>query len=146
MVFNNRQLQSAVSQFCGHYGVCFCLNDVVVHGVLCKIINDFHISCFVFNHTTQEDTVSHLSDNITNTQRLFTAGSDTGCIPCRSLGLVDERESTPCSGRRPGGGGVDAGPSRSQETWYRVLFSISPRSVIGDRSVTARCSLRPSLC
>ena len=56
------------------------LKDVVVHDVLCKIINDFHISCFVFNYTTQEDTVSHLSDNITNTQRLFTAGSDTGSM------------------------------------------------------------------
>jgi len=46
--------ESAVSQLCGYYCVCFCilcsrdisllrdtgLNDVVVHGVLCKIIND----------------------------------------------------------------------------------------------------------
>ena len=60
-IFNNRQLQSVVSRFCGHYCVCFCilrsrdislprcltyftrdtgLNDVVVHGVLCKIINE----------------------------------------------------------------------------------------------------------
>jgi len=46
--------ESIISQFSGHYCVCFCilcsryisllrdtgLNDVVVHGVLCKIIND----------------------------------------------------------------------------------------------------------
>ena len=59
-IFNSKQLQS-VSQFCGHYCVCFCilrsrdvdlryfltyfthdtgLNDVVVHGLLCKIVND----------------------------------------------------------------------------------------------------------
>jgi len=53
-VFNNGQLQSAVSQFRGHYCACSCilrsrdismprdtgLNGVVMHGVLCKIIND----------------------------------------------------------------------------------------------------------
>jgi len=100
----------------------------------------------VFNHTTQADAVIHLSHNVTNTQRLFTAGSDTSCIPCRALGLVDEWESRPCCWRRQGSRSVDAGPSRSQETWYRVLFSISSRSVIADRYVTARCSLRPSLC
>ena len=59
--FYNRQLQSAVSWFCGHYCVCFCilrsrdislrrfltyltrdigLSGVVMRGAGCKIIND----------------------------------------------------------------------------------------------------------
>jgi len=59
--FNPAQIQSVVSRFCGHYCACFCilrsrgvdlsrcsnyftrdtgLNDVVVHGLLYKILND----------------------------------------------------------------------------------------------------------
>ena len=56
--FNDEQLQSVVSQFCGHYCICYCLyrssgidmrnivcsftsdtalNDVVVHALVCRI-------------------------------------------------------------------------------------------------------------
>jgi len=41
----------------------------------------------VFNHTTQADTVNHLSHNVTNTQRLFTAGSDTVAFLAGHLAL-----------------------------------------------------------
>ena len=55
--FNPKQLKSVVSGLCGHHCACFCilrssgvdvlryftcdtgLNDVVVHGLFCKIIN-----------------------------------------------------------------------------------------------------------
>ena len=54
--FNRKQLQSAISSFCGHYCACFCilrsrgvdmlryftndtgLNDVVVHELICRIV------------------------------------------------------------------------------------------------------------
>jgi len=56
--FNDKQLQSVVSQFCGHYSICYCLyrssgidmrkivcsftsdtalNDVLVHALVCRI-------------------------------------------------------------------------------------------------------------
>jgi len=41
----------------------------------------------VFNHTTQADTVNHLSHTVTNTQRLFTAGSDTVALLAGHLAL-----------------------------------------------------------
>jgi len=60
--FNDKQLQSVVSQFCGHYSICYCLyrsrgidmrkivcsftsdtalNDVLVHALVCRIRKKF---------------------------------------------------------------------------------------------------------